>query len=65
MKELTEIEITKEDFQEYEDVRQSGVTNMFMLSTVQYLTGLSKKQLIYIMQNYTELCKKYPDVRSL
>jgi len=58
-------EITEDDFQQYEDVRQSGVTNMFMVTTVIQLSGLTKQQILCIMENYSELCKKYPDVRSL
>ena len=58
-------EITEDDFQQYEDVRQSGVTNMFMVTTVMQLSGLTKQQILCIMENYSELCKRYPDVRSL
>ena len=58
-------EITEGDFQQYEDVRQSGVTNMFMVTTVMQLSGLTKQQILCIMENYSELCKRYPDVRSL
>jgi len=58
-------EITEDDFQAYENVRQSGVTNMFMLTTVMSLSGLTKQQILCIMENYSELCLRYPDVRSL
>ena len=53
------IEITQDDFQAYEDVRQSGVTNMFAVSTVSDYSGLSKDKIISIMQNYSALNEKY------
>ena len=51
--------ITQEDFQAYEDVRQSGVTNMFAVSTVSDYSGLSKDKIISIMKNYSELNTKF------
>tara|TARA_Y100000361_G_C10897838_1_gene207497 strand:+ start:279 stop:452 length:174 start_codon:yes stop_codon:yes gene_type:complete len=52
-------EITQDDFNAYEDVRQSGVTNMFDVSTVSDYSGLNRKQIIAIMQNYQTLYDKY------
>lgn len=57
-------DITEQDFQSYEEVRESGVTNMFMITTVSELSGLDREQILCIMKNYGELCKKYPDVVS-
>lgn len=54
--------ISKEDFESYEEVRSSGVTNMFMIKTVCELSGLSKEKVIAIMKNYSELNKEYLDV---
>ena len=51
--------ITQEDFQAYEDVRQSGVTNMFAVSTVSDYSGLSKDKIVNIMKNYSALSDKY------
>jgi|LULN01.1.fsa_nt_gb hypothetical protein len=51
--------ITQEDFDAYEDVRQSGVTNMFAVSTVSDYSGLSKDKIISIMKNYSALSDKY------
>ena len=51
--------ITQEDFQAYEDVRQSGVTNMFAVSTVSDYSGLSKDKIVNIMKNYSALRSKY------
>ena len=65
MEKMNPDELTEDDFQAYEDVRQSGVTNMFMLPTVMSLSGLTKQQILCIMENYSELCLKYPNVRSL
>jgi len=65
MEKMNMEELTEDDFQAYEDVRESGVTNMFMLPVVMQLSGLTKQQILCIMKNYSELCKKYPDVREL
>ena len=47
------------DFIKYLDCRDSGVTNMFDITTVKSITGLSKEQIIYIMKNFSELEEKY------
>ena len=60
----TTIEITKDEFESYEAVRQSGVTNMFMVSVVCDLSGLSKEKVLAIMKQYGTLMEKYPDVRG-
>lgn len=57
-------EVTKEEFEAYEDVRQSGLTNMFMVTTVCELSGLERAKVMQIMHEYVELMKKYPDVRN-
>ena len=51
--------ITQEDFDAYEDVRQSGVTNMFNTSVVSDYSGLSRDKIVSIMQNYSALKDKY------
>ena len=53
--------VTKDEFEEYEKVRGSGVTNMFMVGVVEKISGLSKDKILYIMQNYDELKKKYEE----
>ena len=53
------VDISILDYIKYEDVRKSGVTNMFDLRNVTALTGLSKEQIIYIMENFSELEEKY------
>lgn len=57
-------EITKEQFQEYEDVRESGATNIFDVRTVMELSGLDRETTIAIMQGYKTLMVKYPEVRQ-
>ena len=56
-------EITQEEFQSYENVRESGVTNMYMVSVVEDLSGLEKDTIFEIMRHYSELNTKYPGVR--
>jgi len=47
------------DFVKFLDCRDSGVTNMFDITTVKSITGLSKEQIIYIMKNFDKLEEKY------
>ena len=47
------------DFVRYLDCRDSGVTNMFDVTTVKSITGLSKEQIMYIMKNFSKLEEKY------
>jgi len=56
--------ITKEDFEAYERVRKSGVTNMFMVTTVCELSGLNRDQVKDIMKNYGEYMDRWPEVRK-
>ena len=51
--------VTAEGFMIYEDVRVSGVTNMFDVRTVQSISGLSRATIVDIMNNYSEYRKKY------
>ncbi len=60
----TAAEITREEFQDYEDVRESGVTNMFDVGMVEDLSGLDRETIFAIMKQYSELNKKYPCVRK-
>jgi hypothetical protein len=54
-----DVNITKEDFLKYEVVLVSGVTNMFNVSVVHRLSGLSKDQIIDIMAHYAAYSEKY------
>ena len=49
--------ITQEDYQAYEDVRLSGVTNMFAVNVVSDYSGLSRDKIVSIMKNYSALRK--------
>ena len=51
--------ITEKQFNRYEGVRKSGVTNMFDVKTVEALSGLAKIEIIAIMEDYENLAKKY------
>ena len=54
-------EITKEQFEAYVDVQESGVTNMFDVRTVSDLSGLDKQEIMTIMKSYGELKEKYDE----
>jgi len=51
--------ITETMFKAYVGVQMSGITNMFNVTLVQDLTGLTKDEIILIMKNYGELEEKY------
>jgi hypothetical protein len=44
--------ITKEKFDDYVRVQKSGVTNMFDVKYVEFLTDLSRDEILDIMENY-------------
>ena len=52
---------TKEQFEDYVSIRDSGVTNMFAVSVVCSLsvTGLTKNICLYIMDHFKELADEY------
>ena len=58
-KKMETINITKEDFESYEAVRVSGITNMWAINVVEKFTGLSKKQIMAIMENYEDYEKMF------
>lgn len=58
------MEISKEEFEAYEAVRESGITNMFDVNMVSALSGLDRTQITTIMKQYSDLCDKYPGVRK-
>jgi len=58
------MKITENEFWAYEELRQSGLTNMFDTRTVSLLTGLDKDKIIAIMNGYSELMETYPEVRK-
>lgn len=52
---------TKEQFEDYVAIRNSGVTNMFDVRTVCNLsiTGLTRELCLYIMSNFKKLAEEY------
>jgi hypothetical protein len=54
--------ITKEKFEAYVDVQESGVTNMFDVRTVGMLSGLDREEIMAIMQDYSNLKEKYNEL---
>jgi len=65
MSEKTVAGITKQEYEKYERVRASGVTNMYDSKFVKKLSGLSEEKQIAIMENFGELMKTWPDVREI
>ena len=65
-----QINITREQFMAYEEIRQSGITNMFDSRTViEESDGyLNKEAVSTIMKgfgvNYAKLMEMYPDVKD-
>lgn len=55
-------EITREEFISYEEVRQSGITNMWNTTLVSELSNLSQEKIRQIITEHDTLMKKYPDV---
>ena len=58
---MAEVKPTKEQFEDYVGIRDSGVTNMFAVSTVCDLssTGLTRDNCFYIMHHFVELAEEY------
>ena len=51
--------ITQDQFDAYEDVRESGITNMFNVAVVSDYSGLNRQDIMTIMKNYSTLQEKY------
>ena len=56
--------ITKEDFEKYVRVQNSGVTNMFNVNLVADLTGLDPEKILDIMENYSIYQQKFIENKS-
>ena len=52
---------TKEQFQEYVRIRDSGITNMYDIKFITDYsnTGLNREICVYIMKHFEELAKEY------
>tara|TARA_Y100000310_G_scaffold66977_1_gene62296 strand:+ start:9415 stop:9630 length:216 start_codon:yes stop_codon:yes gene_type:complete len=59
-------QITEEQFQAYEDVRKSGLANMWDTKYVSKLSGdvLSREDALEVIKQYNTLVELYPNVRS-
>lgn len=53
------MEITKDAFQRFIDVRDSGVTNMFARTLVCELAEITKEEYNEIIAHFDELSEKY------
>jgi len=62
----TDIPITERQFIAYEDVRESGITNMFDTKTVSDLSLgiLTSNDALEVIKHYNALCELYPHVRN-
>lgn len=52
---------TKEQFEEYVAIRDSGITNMFNITFITDIssTGLNKPICLYIMNHFSALAEEY------
>lgn len=50
---------TPAEFEAYQELQFSGITNMFDIQFVEEFTGLSREKIFYIMKHYTELETQY------
>ena len=51
--------ITKQEFNDYEELRKSDKVNMWLIQDVCSKINLKKEQVYEIMENYYKLLKKY------
>ncbi len=54
-----ENEITQEQFNAYENVRLTGLTNMLDIQAVSEYSGLDRMVVLDIITNYTKLKEKF------
>ena len=55
---MSDINVSKEEWDEYRDVQDSGMFNMFE-PRAREMTSLSKQKWLHIISNYDELSNKY------
>ena len=55
---MTDVEITSEDWESYRDVQNSGAFNMLSPDAI-LMSGLSDEKYTYILSNYGDLAKKF------
>ena len=52
---IKKMEITKEEFEVYNKLREEGIFNMFNVRAICEVTGLEREQVFFIMENYSKL----------
>jgi len=55
-------QITEQDFKDFVEVRNGGLTNMMMTANVSALSGLSRETVMGILTNFDALSDKYPGI---
>ena len=55
---MSELKVSAEQFEEYREIQESGMYNMFD-PQARMMTSLDKAEWIYILQNYEILLKTY------
>jgi len=58
---VNDMKPTREQFEEYVEIRDSGVTNMFDIRYIEDIstTGLDRPICMYIMKHFEELAEEY------
>lgn len=57
------MDISKEDFEAYEGAYRNGLAEMFNISTVKEVTGLSREKIVEIVTHYGEYRTKFYDLK--
>ena len=50
---------TKEQFEQYVSIRDSGITNMFDVRFICEISSLTRENCLYIMKHFEELAEEY------
>ena len=54
-----DLEIDKDDFELFEEVRTTGIVNMFIIKNVATMSGLSREKVLKIMNNYEDYRERF------
>ena len=54
--------ITEQDFKDFVEVRNGGLTNMMRTANVSDLSGLSSEKVKCILTNFAAMCEKFPGI---
>lgn len=58
------MEITEDQFMQFEKIRRSGICNMFDTATIKSVTDLKDEEISTIRRNYSDLAGKYLQTES-